>query len=119
MDQRREVRFAANQVVVVTLLRHPETRMAGRVKDYSGRGLGLETPLPIRPGSALKIEIDDAMILGEAVYCREEQGYSFIGVELNQVLAGLAELGRCLEELTPVSGQAIDAPEYGQAKHHQ
>jgi hypothetical protein len=102
-DQRREPRFAANQQVTVTLLRDPQSRMPARVRDSSGRGLGLETPLPIPPGSALKIEIDDGIVLAEAVYCREEQGCCFIGVELNQVLAGLAELGRCLQELTSES----------------
>jgi hypothetical protein len=106
-DQRREPRFAADQVVAVTLLRHPEVRMAGRVKDCSGRGLGLETPLPIQPGSALKIEIEDEIILAEAVHCHQEKGYCLIGVELNQVLAGLAELGRCLEELTPDSPHPV------------
>lgn len=115
-ELRREPRFSSDQVVVVTLLRHPEVRMAGRVKDYSGRGLGLETPQPIQPGSALKIELDDAIILGEAVYCRQEAGYSFIGIELNQVLTGLAELGRCLQELSlGTSRQTVNAPEYRHA----
>ena len=46
----------------------------------------------------MKIEKDDALILGEAVYCRQEPECCVIGIELNQVLAGLNELARRLQE---------------------
>jgi hypothetical protein len=50
----------------------------------------------VEPGAALQIEIDDARVLGEAIYCRTEHDGYFIGVELDQVLVGLTELGRNL-----------------------
>jgi hypothetical protein len=121
MDKRREPRFVADQSVTVTLLRDPETRVPARVKDSSGRGLGLVSSLPVLPGTALKIEMDDSVILGEAVYCRKDRDYWFIGVELNQVLAGLAELGRRLQEFSAeLSGrQAVYALEHRHAENRQ
>jgi hypothetical protein len=99
MDQRREPRFQADQPVVVTILTEPPVRMAARVKNASGRGLGLVSPQPIPSGAAIRIEIDDAVVLGESIYCRSQQGSHLVGVELDQVLVGLTELGRKLEAL--------------------
>jgi hypothetical protein len=102
MDQRRETRFEADQAVVVTILREQPTRLAARVRNASGRGLGLFVPCRIDPGAAIRIETDDAVVLGEAIYCRSEPDGYFIGVELDQLLVGLTELSRHLSAFDPV-----------------
>jgi hypothetical protein len=96
MEQRREARFQADQRVMVEVLSDSLPRMAATVKDASGRGLGLSAPVPIPPGAAIRIEIEDAVVLGEAIYCRKDQDSYFVGIELDQVLVGLTELGRRL-----------------------
>jgi hypothetical protein len=73
-------------------------RLQAVVKNASGRGLGLLTPAAVPAGSAIRIEIDDSIVLGEAIYCRSDREGHFIGVELDQVLVGLTELGRTLAE---------------------
>ena len=98
MDQRREPRFVADQPVVVTVLGDLEMQQAGTIKNASGRGLLIEIPNAVPPGAALKIEFDDSILLGEAVYCKGENGSHTLGVELDQVLCGLTELGKRLEE---------------------
>jgi hypothetical protein len=114
MEQRRDLRFARDQAVVLTLLRDQDTQVFARVTDVAARGLGLLSPVAIEPGTALKIEMEDALVLGEAVYCRREADKWFLGVELNQVLAGLAELGRSLEEFSaPLRRQRLYSVEYG------
>jgi hypothetical protein len=100
MDQRREPRFRSDQPVVVTVLNEPEIRLEARVKNASGRGLGLVTPIPVQPGAAIRIELEDSMVLGEAIYCRSDPDGHFIGVEMDQVLVGLTELGRNLAALS-------------------
>jgi hypothetical protein len=97
MEQRREPRFGVDQPVAITLLRDPKVQLQATVADLSGSGLKLIANAPIAPGTAIQIEMDDSMILGEAVYCREELNLYVVGVELNQVLTGLAELGRQLQ----------------------
>jgi len=99
MDQRREPRFESDQSVVLNILTEPPVRMAARVKNASGRGLGLVTPAPVAAGAAIRIELEDAVVLGEAIYCRSDEDGHFVGVELDQVLVGLTELGRRLEAL--------------------
>src|SRR5690348_4724171 len=100
MEQRREPRFQADQPVVVTVLRDPQIRMEAWVKNASGRGLGLVMAQAVPPGAAIRIEIDDSIVLGEAIYCRRERDGHFIGIELDQVLVGLTELGRNLASFT-------------------
>jgi hypothetical protein len=98
MDQRREPRFAANQSVAVTVLCEPARHEVAVIKNASGRGLAIEFTEPIEPGTALKIELEDSMILGEAVYCSGQAGRHLVGVELDQVLCGLSQLGRKLQQ---------------------
>jgi hypothetical protein len=83
----------------VTVLTEPRRSVSGRVRNASGRGLGVITAARVEPGAALRIEIDDGMVLGEAIYCRKEGDGHFIGVELDQMLVGLTELGRHLSAL--------------------
>ena len=101
MDQRREPRFQANQSVIVTVLTEQPTRVVARVRNASGRGLGLLVPCRVEPGAPIRIEIEDSIVLGEAIYCRPEQDGCFVGVELDQVLVGLTELGRHLSAFAP------------------
>ncbi len=122
MEQRREPRFTTDQSVAVTILGPGESRYGARIKNASTRGLALEMAAPVTPGTAVKIELDDAVVLGEAVYCRSDLETHLIGVELDQVLCGLAELGRKLQELAtgPVSGREVAyALEHRNGKNHE
>lgn len=87
-----------NKPIMLTVLGNPEMRLAATVKDASARGLGLATEAPVRPGEAVKLEIGDAIFLGEAVYCRDDDEGAFVGVKLNQVLTGLAALHKMVQE---------------------
>ena len=109
MDQRREPRFVAEQAVAVTVFGAQEMRQSAIVKNASARGLALEMSEPVPPGTALKIEFDDGAVLGEAVYCRSTPGSHLVRVELDQVLCGLTELGKKLQEFAEAAGPACQA----------
>ena len=99
MDQRREPRFAAHQPIRVTVLGKDGRTENAIVKNASRRGLAIELATPIPPSTALKFELEDAFVLGEAVYCRRQHDSCWlVGVELDQVLCGLSALGRKLQE---------------------
>jgi hypothetical protein len=105
MDHRRTHRFAIGEEVGVKVYGTPEREYLGTVKDASSQGLGLYLQEHVAPGSALRIELADAIILGEVVYCGGENGRYLVGVRLKQALNGLAELARMMrafdEELLP------------------
>src|SRR5580700_11246764 len=92
MEQRREHRFPSEQPVSLTVLGDPETRLTAIVKNASGRGLGLISPESVPSGAAVKIEAGDCIFLGEAMYCKAMDDGYYLGIELTEVLSGLAAL---------------------------
>ena len=92
--------------VVVTVLGKSGNRHTGVITNASSRGLALSVPAAIAPGTALKIEWDDAMVLGEAVFCRGGGEDYMVGVELDQMLCGLTQLSRRLSEFVDAAASA-------------
>jgi hypothetical protein len=107
MSQRREPRLNADQAVWITVFGEPDIRLPARVKNVSARGVGLVLQGPVAMGSALKLELDDSLILGEVIYCRADDKDSFyVGVELEQALCGLAELADALQAFSEEPSRA-------------
>ncbi|MGA3239493.1 MAG: PilZ domain-containing protein [Bryobacteraceae bacterium] len=98
MEQRREQRVPTDQPVSLTVLGDPETRLTAVVKNASGRGLGLISPESVPSGAAVKIEVGDSIFLGEAMYCKAMEDSYYLGIELSEVLSGLAALSRMAQE---------------------
>jgi hypothetical protein len=122
MDQRREPRFVTDQSVVVTVFGDPEMRHPAKIRNASPRGLSIEIPCEVPPTTAIKIELDDAIMLGEAVYCQGSKGSYLLGVELDQVLCGLTELGKRLQEFATTEssgGEVAYAVNHRQRQHRQ
>jgi hypothetical protein len=68
------------------------------VKNASPRDIGIVTSEPLAAGAAVKIEIGDSILLGEVMYCRTMDQSFFAGIELTQVLTGLAALSGLAQE---------------------
>jgi hypothetical protein len=98
MEHRREHRFPNEQPVSLTVLGDPERRLTAIVKNASGRGLGLICSESVPSGAAVKIEIGDSIFLGEAMYCKAVEDAYYLGIELTEVLSGLAALSRIAQE---------------------
>ena len=101
MNQRRDPRFEVNQSVWITLFGEPDIRLPACIKNVSVRGIGLELQGPVAIGTALKFEVDDSLILGEVIYCRQveascDEASYYVGVELDQALRGLGNLAEAL-----------------------
>jgi hypothetical protein len=98
MEHRREQRVPTEHPVSLTVLGDCEKRLTATIKNASGRGLGLISSESVPSGAAVKIEIGDSIFLGETMYCKVmEDGY-YLGVELTEVLSGLAALSRMAQE---------------------
>jgi len=82
MEQRHDTRLVLDRTVNLTILGDVEMRRAAKVKNISCRGLGVAMAFPVGVGAALKIELNDAVLLGEAMYCRAVNGEYHIGIEL-------------------------------------
>jgi hypothetical protein len=96
MNQRRELRIETEQPVRVTIFGEPDIHLPACIKNVSARGVGLELYGPVAVGAPLKIELDDALLLGEVIYCRDDGASFYVGVELEHSLCGLRELAEAL-----------------------
>lgn len=94
METRREDRIPVDRPIALTVLGDPEIRLTASAKNASPRGLGLMTAQSVKPGAAVKIEIGDSIFLGEAQYCHATEGGYYVGIELTEVLSGLAALAK-------------------------
>jgi hypothetical protein len=115
MNQRRETRLQADQSVAVTLFGDPVIRLSGRVRNVSGRGIGLELDVPVAAGTALKVELEDALLLGEVIYCRTDEASYYVGVELEHALNGLAELSRIVSAFNDAIAVSGSSPQRAHA----
>lgn len=97
MEKRHESRFAVGQPVAVTILSGEQSTHDAVVKNGSGNGMALELPVPVAPGAALKIRLEDSLLLGEAMYCSPQQDRFLVGVLLDTKLSQLSRLGQILE----------------------
>lgn len=118
MNQRREPRFETDESIWITVFGEPDIRLPARIKNVSPRGVGLALQGPVAIGVALKIELDDGLVLGEVIYCREDEDSYYVGVELEQALCGLADLARALRAFSdaPSGPQQTDPVE---ERHHE
>ncbi len=100
MERRAEPRVPANQDALVTLLLDAGSpQFQARIQDISGTGMRLLLPQPVSPGALLKIEWDDALLLGEVCYCQPAEGGHAAGLELQHALLQTGELARLSRRL--------------------
>ena len=109
MERRSEVRVMLDQAVCVTALRRNIPPLRGRTVDMSGRGIRILLSVPISQGDTVKIELDDALLLGEVCYCLPQNGDVMIGVEIDQALRGLTSLQRLHKALFNEATVQVDS----------
>jgi PilZ domain len=96
MNQRRETRFPTNQPVKVVVFGSPDLHLEGRIQNVSGRGMSLQVGQQLAPGTAVRIDLPNSILLGEVIYCRAEGEDWNAGVELEHALFSLSELAETL-----------------------
>lgn len=92
MERRSEVRFEVDRPVRVTELDSYLTRWTGTVRDLSGRGMRLTVPEAIHPGTAIRVDAENIMFLGEVCYCVPESPGFSVGLMVEHILTGLDDL---------------------------
>jgi hypothetical protein len=99
MERRREARIRADKPVELTILGNEEASGPAQVIEFSGHGLQVVLHRPIPVNSAIKVEGEDWMMLGEVCYCRQEGIHFLAGLKIDQTLDNLNELAKLNENL--------------------
>ncbi len=82
----------------------------GLVMDFSGRGMRVQLPARVTPGTAVQLDFQNQILLGEVCYCQGMgQGYA-IGIELEHSLSNLDDLSRLVRALVGETGPATMEP---------
>jgi hypothetical protein len=100
MDLRQTPRVPTEKVVKLVVLGDPEIVAQATVRDASEKGLGLVSTKPAPVGSAVQIEFEDSIFLGESIHCKETAEGFLVGIELKEVLSGVAALARMAERFS-------------------
>ena len=69
--------------------------------NVSGAGFQLHTNGRIRLNAAVRIDMADAVLLGEVCHCREDgEGRYVVGLESQQILSHTRDLARLMQSLS-------------------
>lgn len=131
MDRRRERRGVLDQSVLVTLLRigspsgatdihnnaltggqrPPPQAFTAQAIDTSGRGMRLLMPLAPPPGTTLKIETENCLMLAEVCYCHRVNDERFaVGVEISQSVELTSQLRKLADAVGVGAGGRRPVP---------
>jgi len=92
VERRKEPRLSTAQSARLTILDHVRASLRAEVMDFSGRGMRLRTSFEIPMGTAVRIDIEDSLLLGEVCHCVQVDDHYEAGIKLDQVLSGLHDL---------------------------
>ena len=98
-DRRREPRFSTDQSAVLVLLSEGDLRLPVQVLEISGTGLRLLLNRLVHVDSAVRIDLNDCILLGEVCHCAPAPGGYLCGVQLEQALTNVSDLVRLNEHL--------------------
>jgi hypothetical protein len=110
MERRREARIRADKPVELTVLGNQEASGPAQVIEFSGHGLQIVLHRPIPVNSAIKVEGEDWLMLGEVCYCRQEGIHFVAGLKIDQTLENLEELSRLNDSLLRTQQKAERSP---------
>jgi hypothetical protein len=104
VERRQEQRIRIDEYVRVTLLTDPPGNpIIGKTVDLSGRGLSLILPQSVPRGVPVRVDQCDRLLLGDIVYCLEEDGAFRIGIQVDQALRQTADLEALRNAIQPPS----------------
>jgi hypothetical protein len=96
-DQRQAPRVPLDHTALVSVAGAPDQVLHGEIRNLSegGTQVWLEQPMP--PSTLVKIEYNDSLLLGEVVYCQQEQSGWLVGVQIEHGLFELTALATAMQ----------------------
>jgi PilZ domain len=90
-DQRQDQRHQLNQAATVSVFGTNEV-LQGEIRNISEGGTQIRLDQPLRCASLVEIQYNDNSLLGEVIYCAQEQAGWLVGVRVEHALLGLSAL---------------------------
>ena len=97
-DQRSQPRFEVGRPANLTVLGTPTEILRGEILNVSEGGTQIRLGQLLQPFTLVRIEYDDNLLLGEVVYCREDQSSWLLGIRVEHGLFGLKALADAMQK---------------------
>ena len=115
MDQRRDIRFETKQPVRLTILgkhsREQDTHLTAVLVNLSGRGLSFTTESNVPIGSAVRVDVNDNILLGEVCHAKQTGPSSWLcGMNLEHSLHSVHDLRQLMSALMGEAPQEVENP---------
>lgn len=94
MQERRAHPRIPTTSIAVTILSDESLRVRATIVDRSATGLGLALTAPLIPGTPVKIELDNELLLCEVTHCVRQEGSFRAGLIIKHSVGHLADLDR-------------------------
>ena len=95
-DQRQAQRHQASQSVNVSVIGAASQILRGEIRNISKGGTQLQLDRRLGVGALLRIEYDDNLLLGEVMYCQQEETAWMAGIRIEHTLTGLTALANAM-----------------------
>ncbi len=93
-DQRQAPRHQLRQVATVSVFGNDDPVICGEILNVSEGGAQIWLDQPLRYASLVRVNYNDNLLLGEVVYCQQEQAGWLVGIRVEHALFGLTALAR-------------------------
>jgi len=97
VDQRQTERQELSQFAIVSVVGTPAGVLQGEIRNLSQGGTQIRLGEPLPPFALVRIEYDDNLLLGEVIYCRQEQCGWLVGLRVEHGLFGLTALADAMQ----------------------
>ena len=111
MDSRLYDRLTLNLPAQITNLTRDEGPVDGELIDISASGVCVRAASPVAPGDLVRVDFSDGSLFGQIVYANPESPTLRCGVEVFDVLLGMSDLSRLIEQTLKSRGPVPEDPE--------
>jgi hypothetical protein len=99
MDRRTSPRVTAVRPVKLTLLGDKDRTFDVQLRDFSQGGACIGSATPFACGAPVRLDLDDSLLLGEIVHCRQEGTDYQVGLRFEQCIGRVSDLQRLVGAL--------------------
>ena len=96
-DQRQAERRQISHPAIVSVAGTLDQVLHGMIRNVSEGGTQIRLDQPLPPSTLVKIEYDDNLLLGEAIYCQRDQSGWLVGVKIEHGLFDLTALATAMQ----------------------
>jgi hypothetical protein len=97
VDQRQTQRHRLSHAATITVVGTSTEVLHGEIRNISEGGTQIWSDRPLPSFTLLRVEYEDNLILGEVVYCLQQQSGWLLGLRVEHALFGLTALSNAMK----------------------